>query len=514
MNHLKNIAIFVLPLLVYAGLWFLVYPFFKYNLDADAVGYLTVAERVANGNWHQSVNGLWSPLNSWILVPFIRFGYEPWLVACYSNFVVGAIVLSILYFFLRHYISGKWIRFFISLTFSIIMVNYVFYQMFGDVLLLLLLLLLTLLFQKNSIDYSYFNAVLIGLIVGVATLAKTYAFVFFLIFSISWGFWLVYNKQFSVSAFLKKQGLALLVSLCIILPWSFQLSKKYGENMLLGTAGKMNLSWQINSGKTFNDSINLLIPPPYSDSPCFWEDPYLSQDNLSTPFTSLFHFLRWIARIVHTTLTAVGCYLEISALSFFIIALALYYLFKVVPKIERKDKGILLLICLSMPLGYLAMHIETRYIWFCSILLITIGGQLIEQYIKPALHLLTASLLCLSFLVSPILQFDFLKNKNKELFEWSEKVEKNNIHGSFTSNTKTADRFFVVAYLTKNQFYTIEKSDYSLEELYNEMRRYKVSYLFYETQESIAPIQWKDSLAAKKWEYVTTIDDIQVMKLK
>ena len=66
---------------LYIILFFLLFPYYQYVVDIDAVSYINVAERVAKGEYYHSVNGYWSPLISWILVPFLKGGFDTVLSA-------------------------------------------------------------------------------------------------------------------------------------------------------------------------------------------------------------------------------------------------------------------------------------------------------------------------------------------------------------------------------------------------------------------------------------------------
>jgi hypothetical protein len=302
-----------------------------------------------------------------------------------------------------------------------------------------------------------------------------------------------------------------------MLPWSFALKQKYGEFSLSGHAGKLNMSWYINSGKSFKPEIKLLIPPTYQDSPSFWEDPYLSQSNLSSPFSSTGHFVRWIARIIHTTFVAIVCFTEISFLALAILFIGIYFYFfrKEKSREESNDFNlqILILTVLVLPIGYLMMHIETRYIWLNTFLILILGAKLLEHFKSRVHHTylyrIASVLFVVSFVVFPALQIEQLKFKNKSLFEFSDLLKQNNIKGSFTSNVGDAGPMWVVAYLTGNQFYTIERSDYSKAELIAELKRYKVDYYLMEMENNVLGKQVLDSI----FKPVLQVQGITVFKI-
>ena len=92
--HLNIILVFSLAF--YLVLWLVLNPILGYMLDSDCVAYLTLAERFAKGQYFESINGLWSPLNGWMMAPFIKSGFNSWTIAKTMNCFVGAVVLVLL----------------------------------------------------------------------------------------------------------------------------------------------------------------------------------------------------------------------------------------------------------------------------------------------------------------------------------------------------------------------------------------------------------------------------------
>jgi hypothetical protein len=312
--------------------------------------------------------------------------------------------------------------------------------------------------------------------------------------------------------------------LLFISPWIFALHQKYNIWSVTGLAGKLNMSWYINSGKIFTSDIKLLIPPTYSDSPSFWEDPYPTQI-LSTPFSSFAHFCKWMARCAHTFLQALSCFNELSCFALLILFAGLVYFFTI--KKNRPQIQILLFAIAIMPLAYLSMHIETRYIWLSGILLFVLSSIFLMQMQKPncpigsmmknykKANFFSSILLLGSFVVFPLLQINVLKNKNKNLFAIAKQLNENHIQGTFTSNVSDAGNMWVIAYLTHSQFYTIEKTDYSEDELVEELNRYKVKYYFLqiENKKVHADIVRK-SFAEKYQRLPLNINDLEIFERK
>ncbi|MCC7029059.1 MAG: hypothetical protein IT257_02055, partial [Chitinophagaceae bacterium] len=497
MNKFYKYLPLLLSLAVYLLLWIIMQPILGYNLDSDCVAYLTIAKRVASGDYFKSINGLWSPLNSWLVAIGIRNGLDAWWSAKIINCVVGALLLVQSFFLFLRFKCSRYLCYYLQLALSIAMVYFVYFQMFGDLLqMIFVLAYLFVLWHKSDRPVSYGKAILCGVIMGLAFYAKAYSFFFFILHFSATIWWYIVQQKLKWQAAVPLILAGLFFAMLTILPWTIALHQKYHEWSLNGHAGKLNMSWYINSGKTFRSDIDLLIPPSYQDSPSFWEDPYLSQQNLSSPFTSAEHFIRWVIRIAHTCIVTVFCFQEISFMGLALLLLSLYYYWIIKRKEGHADSGIfdgqllVMTICI-LPLGYLMMHIETRYIWLNGILLMVLGAILYDRFAsrlqKVVRHILPL-IFAISFVVFPLYQFENLSHKNEDLFNISASLREQNIHGSFTSNTKDAGRMWVIALLTHSQYFTIEKTDFNYAALMAEMKRYNVKYYFFESENNIAEL--------------------------
>lgn len=142
-----------ISLLVYSTLWILLKPYLGDMLDSDATAYLTIADRVAKGDYANSVNGLWSPLNAWLIAPFIQYGYNAWEIAKWLNFVFRAFNLVLFYRMLCTFQLNAFSKLALMQAASIFMAFAVYFQVFGDVLqLCFVLAYLLLLFHHGSLQ--------------------------------------------------------------------------------------------------------------------------------------------------------------------------------------------------------------------------------------------------------------------------------------------------------------------------------------------------------------------------
>ena len=479
MNKSESTFLFFITL-AYALLWWLLAPSLGYLLDSDGVAYLTIARRVAEGDFQKSINGLWSPLNSWLLVPFIKLGFNAWEVAKVFNFCVGLCILVLVNKLNQLFIEDGRMRKLMLLPLPIVMIYFSYFQMFGDLLQLIFIIAYLCVLYSKSFQFQTSYLVFAGVLIGIGFYAKAYAFIFLVIHSgIFYGihFW---NLTIDKRQLIRALSITIGTTLLIMAPWIFILHQKYQVWSLTGLAGKLNMSWYILSHKTFRPDIHLLIPPTYNDSPSFWEDPYGSQGKLSSPLTSFYCFGRWLLRVGHTILMAVKCYSQLTLLSipFLMWVISRFYklrfsLKKWLPELQ------LLLTILIFPVGYLTMHIETRYIWLSAFLLLILMFRYVTHY-KTILNFTKRSgvmlvILC-SFTLFPIYDLWNLRYKNQDLFIMADQLKQRNVKGKFASDIDEEGQMWVVAYLSNSVNYTIEQDQFAVEELMPELKRYEIDF--------------------------------------
>jgi hypothetical protein len=487
-NKQHNLWALTASMLLFFAMWCILFPHYRYILDSDAVGYLTIAKRVPGG-WHNSINGLWSPLNSWLISIFYHFNI--WdgcnnlniqlfnAALAFNAFFAGAIII-LTYYLLQRFVFNNFYKNTMLLTMPFVLVYFSYMQVFADVLQIDLLLIYLLIVTHQSFFKRWWHYILIAIIIALAHLSKAYSLPFFILHFMAIHLWHYKNtKQFNIA----KMAISIILVMLLLLPWALQLQQKYSTFTYMGNAGKLNMSWNLIAGKTFNDSIKLLIPPALHDSPCFWEDPYLSQGSLHTPFENANMFLHWIARIGHTCITAVVCCNEISFLIIPIILLGIFFYFKTNNKLNA-----IVFAGIIMPLGFLTMHIETRYIWLLTFLIIIIGGVLLQKFETKFLQKLATVIFALSLLIFPFYNMEILYKKGKTNFEIAKLMLAKKIDSqSFTSNSYNSGNMWVMAYLSNNQFYTIEKSNYTQQELEKELLRYGIKYYLHTNENNCLP---------------------------
>jgi len=124
---------------IYVILFFALFPWYKYVFDIDGVGYIHVATRLAKGEYFNSIAGTWSPLGSWLIVPFVKAGLDPVLTAKYVNGFLGLFTLFSCYSLTDKFNINGFFRKIIPFILVILLTSFSFYELFADLLVLLFL---------------------------------------------------------------------------------------------------------------------------------------------------------------------------------------------------------------------------------------------------------------------------------------------------------------------------------------------------------------------------------------
>lgn len=353
-------------------------PFFRYHSNPDAAAYLRIAAYYQHGELTQAVNGVWSPLICWLLVPFYAIGL-PWmlafrllntLIACGSLYVFGRIIdnfFTDLSRLARNCLLVGAASQFLIIHFDLITPD-----------LLALFLVLCLLHELLAGNF-YTHPLRTGLLGACMYLAKAYCFYFFLgvigIYTLfywakrGWGL-----KELPFKALFLMGAIFILVSGL----WVAALHHKYG-------------AWELSSAPAYNygvldanggvhhpyDVTPRLLPLPYPEAYCLWEDPQ-AVFHLSGSIRDK-HLLSVVGSNLKR-LYKMGWYFYIGSL--LLLPFLIYGIIrnnKASPGwFSRRYTMVIGYSCLYIS-GYLLIFVEGRYVWMVLFTLLLVLYKCIDQ---------------------------------------------------------------------------------------------------------------------------------------
>ncbi len=342
--------------------------FSQYELSPDSISYYGIAQKYAQFNFADAVNAYWSPLVSWLLVPFLWLKI-PILIA--ARIVMVIIGLFIMYFFekiVRLYAKYKsiYIGAMVSATAFTVTYSSIFFS--ADTLIVLFSLILFYKTYRWESNNRY--AMVVGAIGVLLYYSKAYGLPFFMLV-----FTLLTLQRIFISE--RKAGLRILrtylISVFVFLLgvgiWVGILSMSYGY-FTFGTSAKYNHSISKEEGCRHPMSYMGLIAPPNRIATSAWEDVSSIQLDDWSAFESEENMSFQLNLIRGNTMRVWGFLKHFSVLSAIIIFLSGLILVQRKKRLIEHELSRIFIMGVSIISGYLLVLVEIRYVWLLAYLLI------------------------------------------------------------------------------------------------------------------------------------------------
>ena len=483
MNAVKRyIPFFSVALLMYVVL-VVIFPYYRFYVDPDGTAYLTIAERYARGEYLQAINGYWSPWSCWLTALLIKQGQAPIPASVAINTLGATGFLYISQSFFLKFAMRRDVQWMLLGALGIFLCYAIFAQSFDD--LWECFFLLTTLRLILADDYANKPALWIasGAIGALAYFAKAYSFPFFILNTVCCTYAVAGNRGQWIRAVLTAVTMMLVLSL----PWIYALHSKYGI-WTTSTAGQLNTSWYLVGHPYWKDDIGALLPPAYSDSPYYWEDPYMSNGYAPHMWSSLHLFGLQFLRI---GMNIIKFLVSLVQLSYFLPVVVLIVVRSIAKRRYYQYPIALQVVAISFllfPLGYVPINFESRYIWYMLPLGMVLANAIIannKTISARGLKENTAWLaLAASVVIYPGIQLLKMHNIGKDEYALSQDLAKETGVGTtFTSNAKPGQQMQAAArtaYFAQMHYYTNSYPDRTSDaEVLKEMRRYRINYYFY-----------------------------------
>ncbi len=457
---------------------FIIYPHYQYYVDPDGVAYLTISKRYAAGDIQRAINGYWSPWACWLTAGLIKVGFGAIPAGTIINTLAAIGFLCISQSFFLKFNITRQLQWLLNITLALFLCYAVFWQSFDDLWECFFLLCTLRLILGDEFKSKPLLWVACGLLGTLAYFAKAYSFPFFILNTICCVYFISKDdKARWIKISLTAVGSMILSSL----PWIWALHNKYGL-WTTSTAGTLNMSWYLVGHPHWKPGISVLIPPPYPDSPYYWEDPWYANGDTPHFWDSWHLFGLQVLRVGLNIWKFLLSNLQLSIffpVIFIIAKLSLFHR-KVKPLFTGPIR-IVVLSFLLFPLGYLLINFESRYLWYMLPLGMVIGALFIQKYLTPGSSIFrkVIYLFTISFLIYPLWQMGHIYNAGKMEYNWAAELKKRNIKGSFTSMccpgvaTRSTATF---AYFSGCTFFAIPNNEVSNQSFISEMRRYNIKY--------------------------------------
>lgn len=374
---LSNNRIFLLLYFIFLPLAFY---FYGHHLDsADIIQYFSLSEKYQRLSFYEAASAFWSPLLSWLLIPF-RLIVDDNLLSfkiLQSLVILGAYLQLIS---LSARLTGNFILRFYFLLFSLLVLfDYGFLCASPDLLYLFFLLCLLNLALKK--EWKTMTALHFGALGALLYFSKSFGFVFFiaLLFSL-----LLFRKKFAhIPARLLPVCAGVFLLLCA--PWIAVISNKSGR-LLFSGASEYNfriLSPQVNPN-VFAE-IKHPISEPHLQRPAgqyavsAWEDP-LSMPVPGASFSPAHH-----AKLAVRNVFSLAFYyfkLNHGSLLLLLLLLVLFVARSAPAEVMRAAFAPLLFCAITTSL-YCFILTQQRYLIINEIMILLLIAMLLERVQAP-----------------------------------------------------------------------------------------------------------------------------------
>ncbi len=455
----------------------LMLPYYGYYLDTDGVAYETIWRRYATGEWAQAINGMWSPLQIWLLTPFYETGSPlgNHHTAILSNAIICLLLLiSIAAITARSGLSSVYQSALIWIW-ALALCYFCYLQVFGDLLSCLLLTWVILLWLSAKKNYLHWAA--IGILGGLSYFAKSYNFYYFPLLLIAVA---LSDPQQKSSRKILDLVYSLLCFILVAFPWLRLLQQKYGH-WTSSVSGRLNMTWYLVNKREYAEHLDALVPPVYTDSPSYWEDPYWVQGAVHSATESLQMLSMKIARIAYNIFDTVYELSLISPLILVSYVLAIYIILRWKKYRSQRFLWILSLSIVLLPLGYVSVHVESRYLWLAgflgSILLFVWLEKMVNGRRYRGLAMGLSAVVALSFWAYPAIDLEQMIYKGRYEYEAAIALKKQGFYKRKFVSNKQGGPSWKIAFWTEGRCYDIRDGAQSKAEIVQDMQRYGIQDL-------------------------------------
>lgn len=380
------------------------FPFYRYQLTADGISYVSIASQYAAGYWKEAINPYWGPLYSWCLAALLWLRIPALAGIRVLGIVLGLAVLFILRRFASVFAMEERMRRFFLWTAAAVVLGFAMDCTTPDLLFTAILLLYFSLILDPAYPNGRYSGPFCGILGGLAYLTKSYGLVFFFVhFTLMSALYLV-RRDSSVRrpAILRQYAAGLAVLCAVSFCWIAALHGKYGV-WTTGTTGDFNIRLAGPQSEGY-PNLTHFIPPTSPHAITAWQEPSPSW----VPHWSIFGSERNVvheSRLIYSNLK-MAARLSVFAAPLLVVIVPSYV--ALCMRCHSKEWIYLLLTIAILCGGYLPLIVVNRYLWAAELLVVWMGFRslefLIEGFRIPGVAMVAAALvLVASFLRQPVL---------------------------------------------------------------------------------------------------------------
>ncbi|KUG22887.1 hypothetical protein ASZ90_007322 [hydrocarbon metagenome] len=256
----------ITPILIYFVIVSLFFSRFSQDMSVDGVSYVEIARLYLAGNWQEAVNGFWSPLISWLLVPLLACKLSPDIAFKIITISAGLIALFANGALVSQCVKNRNLSLIVQCAAAVMIASFALLVCTPDILGLAfsLLFIVALITSLRTKRFSWiFTA---GVLLVISYFAKTFFLPFGICIAVmfpSAGFALHHSlDRFRYD--IRNTILICCIAAVLVMPWVIAIHAKYGE-WTIGTAGKLNFDLVVKQENITQLIASKTVISPFQD---------------------------------------------------------------------------------------------------------------------------------------------------------------------------------------------------------------------------------------------------------
>ena len=441
---LKFDARLIIVLFFYTILSIVFINYYQFQINPDGINYINIAHSYMSGNFYGSINDYWSPLLSWIIIPFLYIGQTP--VTALFSIKIMSLILGFITIIGIHQLSYRFemdeiIRTVILFTVIIPVLYFSLSIITPDLLIVCVSVFYLAIIFNFDYPSKLSNGAFCGILGALAYLSKSYGLIFFIVTFLIFNFLQYFrdSDRYRKKKILKNFILGFTIFFMISGLWIGLISNADGK-LTFGTAGASNYAEVAPPAQGFSYYSTGIYKP--GQIPNFVPEQW-------SPISSWSNFKYQLSLMWYNTLKIGSILIYFSFLSILIIfSYIILYIKKprkLISQTEITYPFTALLVCAG---GYAIILVEARYIWLINILLILMGGYLLDLLFKRnffnnkhsrKIKTIVLLIFAFSFIIFPITNLTQNIHTGEDIYNISKVVNQQGIHGNVATNDKLID---------------------------------------------------------------------------
>jgi hypothetical protein len=480
----------VLAMIFYLGICLFFIGSYQHQIYPDGVSYVSIAKKYFEGDYAHAVNGLWSPLITWLLVPFFYLHVEPTLSFKILEMVIGLFALFGIKLLLDDVGISKNLRLMYLLALCPTLTFFAFIDQTPDFLgMCLVIYWIHFLTHDNYQQKKYLGGV-VGLLGALSYLARAYNFYFFI------SFFLLLNGIFLVSHRASRKTVVTnlvvgIITFTVISSfWIGALSHKYGK-FTISTTGPYTLSMagpKLAGTEIFPMFYEGFMKPSNATAVSTWEDPSYQKMPPWNPLGSMADIKYLLNRVFVAAYTYVFDLSKNPVFSFTLLYLLVAAL--TTRSIDNNKIYYYGLAILIYPIGYFVCHVEDRYLWINKVLITVMSAYVMLSIFKNIQFKTIQKKLIMIFvfcyiLLIPLVALFGNENNGRAIYEISQEMKAHyQMQGKHIASQYGVNQaldwneFLSLCYYLDAKYYGITNKDTTGEILRKQLREFDIDYYF------------------------------------